>query len=140
MLVNIIITIFLIIVILLIIFCPGANDGEDASFTHAKKEVLKNFKVTAYCPGACCNGKRYAGRVAIGRGMEYWLKQGYNICAVDPKVIPLKSLVIYKGKSYLAADTGSKVKGKHIDILLETHKKTVKFGVKKNQTIAVISY
>jgi len=43
---------------------------------------------------------------------------GFGIIAVDPKVIPLGSVVEIWGKSFLALDTGKKIKGNRIDIWL----------------------
>lgn len=92
------------------------------------------FTVTAYCPNACCNGK-WAGQTATGKTIDFYLKQGKNIVAVDPKVIPLGSEIIFASKRYSCVDVGGRVKGNHIDVLLPTHEETVKFGVKKNQLV-----
>ena len=98
---------------------------------------IDGFRVTAYCPYKCCNGP-WEGLTATGRTMEYYIKRGINIAAVDPGVIPLGSKIRYKGKVYHAVDTGSLIKGKKVDILLPAHELTVRFGVKENQSIGIV--
>jgi len=63
------------------------------------------------------------------------LARGKGICAADPSVIPMGSIVTYNGKEYVVDDTGSGIKGNTINILLESHKDVYDFGVKKDQTI-----
>lgn len=102
-----------------------------------KQEVKKPsclFTLTAYCPGECCNGK-WVGTTAIGKPISYFLDRNINICAVDPRVIPLYSKIIYNGKVYLCVDTGGAIKGRRIDILFPTHEEATKFGVKRNVKI-----
>jgi 3D (Asp-Asp-Asp) domain-containing protein len=104
------------------------------------KEEYKNyndFTITAYCPNSCCNDQ-YAGLTASGKTIKYYKTKHYNICAVDPKVIPLYSIIEWDGKEYLAVDVGGKIKKHKIDILLDTHDETIVFGVKENQVIRVI--
>jgi len=96
--------------------------------------MMKLFTVTAYCPNACCNGK-WAGQTATGKTIDFYLKQGKNIVAVDPKVIPLGSEIIFASKRYSCVDVGGRIKGNRLDVLLPTHAETVKFGVKKNQLV-----
>lgn len=99
------------------------------------RKIISGVTVTAYCPGRCCNGK-WVGKLAIGDDMKKWSGK-YNIVAVDPHVIPLWSIVYYKNVFYLALDVGGKIKGKHIDILMRTHKEALRFGVRRNQVIEV---
>lgn len=51
--------------------------------------------------------------------------------AVDPRIIPLGSKVKIKGRWYTAEDKGGLIKGNRIDIFMNSHKETVKFGVKR---------
>lgn len=102
--------------------------------TEIKRKPIRGFKITAYCPCKICNGK-WAGLTALGKPIKYYTNMKVNICAVDPKVIPLGSVILYNAIPFLAIDVGGKVKGKHIDILLPTHKETIIFGVKYKQTI-----
>lgn len=92
-------------------------------------------KVYAYCPCAKCNTEKYKGRVATGYMMKQLLAEGKNICAADPRVIPLGSTVTYDGKDYVVADTGRVIKGNTINILLDTHRESDDFGIKRDQEI-----
>lgn len=92
--------------------------------------------VMAYCPCSKCN-KQWAGYVCNGKKMSYYTDQGMNVCAVDPMVISLGSIVNYDGLEYNAVDVGSKIKGSIINILLPTHEEAELFGVKRDQTITV---
>jgi 3D (Asp-Asp-Asp) domain-containing protein len=96
--------------------------------------IWRPFTITAYCPGACCNDQ-WAGKTATGKYMSYYFQMGINIAAVDPKVIPFGSKILYNGKEYLCMDAGGAIKGHKIDLLFKTHAETVKFGVKKNQFV-----
>lgn len=98
---------------------------------------ITGFTLTAYCPNACCNGK-WAGKTSSGKDMEYYKKNNINIIAVDPKIIPLGTKIRYNNKEYLAADVGTLIKGKKIDVLVPNHKSTIKFGKRYNQTITIL--
>ncbi len=52
-----------------------------------------------------------------------------GIVAVDPRVIPLGSVVYIEGMGkFLAADTGGAIKGNKIDIYMTSRKEALKFG------------
>lgn len=93
--------------------------------------------VYAYCPCGKCNTEKWTGMLSTGKRMKTLLSKGEHICAADPSVIPLGSTVNFKGKDYIVADTGRKIKGNTINILLENHRAVNAFGVKKDQTITV---
>lgn len=73
------------------------------------------FKITAYCEGTITKtGKP--------------VREGF--CAVDPKVIPLHSIVTIDGLGmFEAEDTGGKVKGNVCDIYVPDCHKAKEFGV-----------
>jgi len=84
---------------------------------------------TAYTPR--CDG--CTGITKTGVNVH---KTNKKIIAVDPRVIPLKSKVelIVDGKSwgyYHAEDTGGKIKGYRIDVLMKSYKQAIEFGRKK---------
>ena len=93
-------------------------------------------KLTAYCkenyPHICNNGSSNStatGTVpTVGRTI-----------AVDPSVIPYGSQVIINGHTYIAEDCGGAIKGNKIDILFETHKEALQFGVQYAEVFLVIS-
>ena len=87
-----------------------------------KKTLI--MKATGYSTGPEDNGK--------WPGISYLnYKLGYGICAVDPKVIPLRTKVYIEGYGYaIAADIGSAIKRKKIDLCFDAYKEAQKYGVK----------
>lgn len=91
-------------------------------------EYMGEFTLTAYC----C--ERYDHICGFGDGLTALgttLRPG--IVAVDKSVIPLGSIVVINGESYLAADTGGSISGNHIDIAVETHSSAIDFGVRSGE-------
>ena len=93
-------------------------------------ESLGRFKLTYYCPCRKCNGK-WAGK-ATASGEP--LKPGTTI-AVDPRVIPLGTVVRIGDHEFIAQDTGSGIKGKRIDICLEDHGECLEAGVQYSEVL-----
>lgn len=121
------------------------KSGDIEGFVEEESEVeevvpevvsLGVCKLTAYCkenyPHICNNGssnKTATGTVpTVGRTI-----------AVDPSVIPYGSQVIINGHTYIAEDCGGAIKGNKIDILFETHKEALHFGVQYAEVFLVIS-
>ncbi len=96
--------------------------------------VLKIYKcrATAYTPGATDNSGLYAGVTALG-----W-PAGYGVVAVDPRVIPLRSLLYVEGYGFAwAADTGGAIKGDRVDLCFPSKKKTDAYGIRKTYVYLV---
>lgn len=56
---------------------------------------------------------------------------GYSTIAVDPKIIPMGTKVYVEGYGYaIAADKGSGIKGKFIDVFFNTRAEALNWGVK----------
>lgn len=91
---------------------------------YPRAEDLGEFKLTAYCACAKCNGPWVGEPTASGTELTV----GRTI-AVDPEVISLGSTVYINGFAYVAEDTGSAIKGKRIDVLLPSHDEALDFGV-----------
>ena len=92
----------------------------DNSYTPTEK-----FVVTAYCPCQSCSGK-WGYQTSTGvRATE-----GRTI-AVDPTVVPYGSKVIVNGHEYIAEDCGGGIKGKKIDIFMDSEAKCRQWGVRK---------
>lgn len=117
----------------------AANDSSDGVvMMDAGNYVEYNMEATAYiatCPGCI-------GITRGGTNVKSW--NNWKIIAVDPSIIPLKSKVelVVEGVSwgqYLADDTGGDIKGKRIDILMETKAKALEFG-RRQVVVKVISY
>ena len=91
-------------------------------------------EITAYCTCVkCCGiwsedhpsrkGTGYVQKTATGT-----IPTEGKTVAVDPKVIPLGSIVMINGVGYIAEDTGSAVTAKVVDIYFESHDAAVAFG------------
>ena len=93
-------------------------------------------RATAYCSCPICCGtwsKDHPSR----QGTDYeqhttlgTVPVAGRTVAVDPEVIPLGSRIILDGHEYTAEDTGSGVKGNHIDIYFDSHEEALEWGVK----------
>jgi len=98
---------------------------EKEEFEPEKMETayLGEYKITHYCPCEECCGKTdgitYTGTTAT---------EGRTI-AVDPDVIPLGSEVNINGQVYIAEDTGGAIKGKRIDVFVNSHEEALELGV-----------
>ena len=89
-----------------------------------KSKVIGRFKITHYCPGVCCNGG-YGNITALGGPCRPW-----RTIAVDPKVIPLGSVVHIDGYGdFIAEDTGGAIKGNRIDVCVSNHSEANSLGV-----------
>jgi len=95
----------------------------------AKKIIL--VKVTAYGPPL------FPEKSLTRAGQPV----GWGVIAVDPKVIPLGTILsfpeIFPGKKFRAIDTGKKVKGARVDIWLPEEEAVKQFG--RRRITAVIT-
>ncbi|MDR1473768.1 MAG: hypothetical protein LBI41_04370 [Lactobacillales bacterium] len=86
----------------------------------------------------CCHNSFVANATAysceaasMGRftafGIDLWTNP--RVVAVDPNIIPLGTMVEIVGYGiYIAGDTGSAIKGNHIDIHFSTYQQSCEFG------------
>ncbi len=94
-------------------------------------------KLTAYGPGFESTGKRPGdpGYMVTASGK---LATPRRTVAVDPRLIPLGSLIYIDGIGYrVAEDVGGAVKGEHIDVYFPSDHEAVRFGVRKNVKVTV---
>ena len=56
--------------------------------------------------------------------------QAGSTIAVDPRLIKLGSKVRMNDREYIAEDTGGAIKGKRIDLFVDSHSEAMKFGKK----------
>ena len=115
---------------------------EEATEEVASLVSLGKFKLTAYCSCIKCCGQYAANRPKDedGNDIVYGsigirLIEGVSI-AVDPNIIPYESEVIIDEHTYLAHDTGGKIKGNRIDVYFENHNEALKFGVRYAEVFA----
>ena len=93
----------------------------------------QEFEITAYTSNEC-GTVTYAG-FELDKNYSKYL----NVCAVDPEVIELGSVVLVKFengdiKPYVALDTGGVIKGKRIDLYFTDLDEAINFG---RQTLEV---
>lgn len=98
----------------------------------SKTVSLGTFKLTAYCNCSKCCGKWAGGATASGT----MPKAGRTI-AVDTRVIPFGTKVKINGKTYMAEDTGSAIKGNRIDIYMDSHQAALNFGAQYAEVFKV---
>ena len=85
---------------------------------------IGTFKTTGYCNCRKCAGKWAGGPTKTGV-----MPVAGETVAVDPRVIPLGSMVMIDGAIRWAQDTG--VRGRHIDVYYDGHGVAWNHGVKK---------
>lgn len=92
--------------------------------TNFPAKYVGEFKFTHYCSCKICTNKAKPGNTKTGHRP----RQGRTI-AVDPKIIPLHSVVYIEGQGYFVAeDIGGAIKGKKIDIYVDNHNEALKLG------------
>lgn len=88
------------------------------------KKHIGKFKISHYC---CEKYKHICGS---GNGLT---KMGTpvrpGVISVDPKIIPLGTKIMINGQVYLAEDTGGKIKGRIIDMAVDTHEHALNLGI-----------
>lgn len=87
-------------------------------------KYLGRFKISHYC----CEQYRHicgtgTGKTATGLDVQP------GMISVDPRVIPLGSVVMFNGQEYTAVDTGGMIKGNKIDLAVATHEEALQLGV-----------
>ncbi|MFS0750939.1 3D domain-containing protein [Oceanobacillus sp. 1P07AA] len=88
----------------------------------------KTFTVTATAYTADCEG--CSGKTSYN-GIDLKKNPDMKVIAVDPEVIPLGSIVEVEGYGVaIAADTGSAIKGKKIDVFISDKNAARSWGVK----------
>lgn len=92
--------------------------------------ALGDFKITHYCPGACCCGEWADGYTSTGTKAT----EGRTI-AVDPDVIPYGAEILVRYQdgteaAYIAEDCGGAIQGNRIDIFMDSHEAALVEGVK----------
>lgn len=88
----------------------------------SKASYIGEFEITYYCSCEKCCGKTdgitYTGTKAT---------EGRTI-AVDPNIIPLGSIVVIDGQTYIAEDIGGAIKELKLDIFVSDHQRALNLG------------
>ena len=85
----------------------------------------RTYRVTAYCPGACCCGEYADGITASGAPAR-----GKLVAA--PSEVPFGKWIYIPGYSdepVEVLDRGGAIKGKRLDVLFPTHEEALIWGV-----------
>jgi len=88
---------------------------------------LKTMDATAYSPGPeSCGEYAKIGETCTGK------KAGYGLVAVDPRVIPLGTMLYIEDYGQAeAADIGAAIKGNRIDLCYDTYREATMYGRRK---------
>jgi 3D (Asp-Asp-Asp) domain-containing protein len=113
------------------IFAMGRSGFQSDRGTFARHKVL-TMSATAYDPSPQTIGRGATGRTATGR------RATYGVVAVDPRVIPLGTLLFVEGYGLaLACDTGGAIKGNRIDLCYDSRSTANAFG-RKNVRVHIL--
>jgi len=110
---------------------PGA-DSSATPRTESESSRLLTQSISYVATAYSLHGKTASGRM-VSRGL----------IAADPRLLPLGSRVRlehpgYSGE-YLVADTGGRIRGKHIDIWTPSSREAMRFG-RRMVKLTVLSY
>ena len=101
-----------------------------SGFAASRGAFMRNrvlmMSATAYDPSPQTIGPGATGLTRTGRHAEY------GVVAVDPRVIPLNTIVYVEGYGFaLACDTGSAIKGNRIDLCFDSRTTANNYGRRK---------
>lgn len=100
---------------------PSNRAVSRGTYTRAKVVEMDS---TAYTPDAGLRNPTFRTRTGT--------KAEYGAIAVDPKVVPLGTLMYVEGYGFgIAEDTGGAIRGNKIDVCLETRKEAMAWGRRK---------
>ena len=110
-----------------------SNIADHVKLRREKREEEKNneaitaknlgtFRVTGYCPCRACSG-RYGRHTSTGA-----IAKANHTVAADNRVLKAGTWIIINNKLYRVEDVGGAVKGKKIDIFVNTHPETFTLG------------
>lgn len=100
-------------------------------------ESLGEFKVTYYCPCTTCCGEWADGITASGTQAT----PGRTVAA-NPQLLPYGSEILVRfadgtEETYTVEDTGSALRGQHIDIFTDSHEDALAEGVKTAEVFLI---
>ena len=96
--------------------------SEDYVYTDYRS--LGEFVITHYC---ACEKCTIDGDGITATGTK--ATEGRTIAA-DPDVLPMGTIVIIEGHTYTVEDVGGAIKGRRIDIFMDSHEEALKAGVR----------
>lgn len=100
---------------------------------------IYNCMLTAYGPGFESTGK-HPGDPGYGITASGLIAKPLHTIAVDPKLIPLGSLVYIDGIGYrVAEDVGGAIQGHHIDVYFPSDDQARVFGIRNHVRVTVFN-
>lgn len=122
-----------------------SNPITEVTVVGTKKELaLASFSrgSESYGDVIYCESTAYYGDGITATGtVPVSARGGRGTIAVDPRVIPLGSLVYVEGYGEaIAADTGGAIKGNIIDIFVDSHEEAITWGRKHGIAVRIIAY
>lgn len=97
-------------------------------YTVKEFEAVGVYYITAYCNcSKCCT---YPDQPTASGVFPHYEDNPDTptTCAIDPRLHSFGEVLCVDGKTYIAEDTGSAVKGRHIDLFFEDHSEVQSFG------------
>jgi 3D (Asp-Asp-Asp) domain-containing protein len=107
------------------IYQMGRSGFETSRGSFHRSKIL-TMNASGYDPSPATIGRGATGMTATGRHADY------GCVAVDPRVIPLNTLVFVEGYGFaLACDKGSAIRGNRIDLCFKSRSQAIRFGRKQ---------
>lgn len=105
-----------------VVFHMGRSGFAASRGSYVRHRVLE-MSATGYDASPQTIGRGATGRTCTGRHAEY------GVVAVDPRVIPLNTIVYVEGYGFaLACDRGSAIKGNRIDLCFDSRYVANQYG------------
>jgi len=101
------------------------RSGFETSRGYFHRNKIITMTATCYDPSPATIGRGATGRTCTGQ------RARYGCVAVDPRIIPLNTLVFVEGYGFaLACDKGSAIRGNRIDLCFASRNQAMHFGRK----------
>ena len=102
-------------------------------------ESLGRYYITAYCNCSKCCGIYANGYTASGTECHYDGKYDGTTCAIDRQIHRFNEYIYVPSEDrvYVTEDTGSAVKGRHIDLYFPTHAEVERYGSHYEEVFSV---
>lgn len=111
--------------------------AQGTKMVYASRSENFSYKDIIYCQATAYNG----GSLTATGTVPVYNPGGISTIAVDPRVIPLGSLVYVEGYGKaIAADIGGAIVGNIIDVYLNSHSDAISWGRKYDLPVYIISY
>jgi 3D (Asp-Asp-Asp) domain-containing protein len=131
--------------LLMVLLCGCLSMRPSGGMRSASRKMV----VTGYCAcGTCCNWRRNtAGVPVIASGAKQGQRKAVGMTAsgararvgtiaADPDIFPFGTIMYVEGYGYgRVEDTGSDIKGYHIDLFFRSHAEAKQWGRRRTQVV-----